>query len=88
MINAKIEEFTLQEKQLIGSIMKQQFEYAQKEEQLSSVEALKKELVFFKINAKSLGINELKKWLLDNIEQVQISKDLLVVKFRSVDLLV
>ncbi len=55
--------------------MKQQFEYTQKEEQLSSIETLKKELVFFKINAQSLGTNELKKWLLANVARVGIAKD-------------
>ncbi len=87
MINAKIDEFTIQEKQFKGSIMKQQFEYTQKEEQLSSVETLKKELVFFKINSQSLGTNELKKWLLANVERVDIAKDEGVyVRFKSVDL--
>lgn len=87
MINAKIDEFTIQEKQFKGSIMKQQFEYTQKEDQLSSVETLKKELVFFKINSQSLGTNEIKKWLLANIERVNISKDETVsVIFKSVDL--
>ncbi len=87
MINVKIDEFTIQEKQFKGSIMKQQFEYTQKEDQLSSVETLKKELVFFKINSQSLGTNELKKWLLANVERVDISKDeSVLVKFKSVDL--
>ena len=67
--------------------MKQQFEYTQKEDQLSSVETLKKELVFFKINSQSLGTNELKKWLLANVERVDIAKDEGVsVTFKSVDL--
>jgi len=66
--------------------MKQQFEYTQKEEQLSSVETLKKELVFFKINSQSLGTNELKKWLLANVERVDISSEGVSVKFKSVDL--
>ena len=87
MINAKIDEFTIQEKQFKGSIMKQQFEYTQKEEQLSSVEMLKKELVFFKINSQSLGTKELKKWLLANVDRVDIAKDeSVLVKFKSVDL--
>ena len=87
MINAKIDEFTIQEKQFKGSIMKQHFEYTQKEEQLYSVETLKKELVFFKINSQSLGTNKLKKWLLANVERVNISKDeSVLVSFKSLDL--
>ncbi|MDA1354431.1 MAG: recombinase family protein [bacterium] len=88
MINAKIDEFTIHEKQFKGSVMKQQFEYTQKEEQLTNLETLKKELVFFKINAKSLETNELKKWLSANVEKVTISVESVMVKFRSVDLLV
>ena len=45
-------------------------EYTQKEDQLISVETLKKERVFFKINSQSLGTNELRKWLLDNVEPI------------------
>ncbi|MBT5855418.1 recombinase family protein [bacterium] len=89
MINSKIDEFTLQEKQLKGSIMKLQFEYTQKEEQISSVERLKKELVFFKINSQSLETNELKKWLLDTIERIEIFKDeTVVMNFKGIALLV
>ena len=89
MINAKIDDFTLQEKQVKGSILKQQFEYSQKEEGLSSMETLKRELVFFKINAKSLATNELKKWLLSNVERVTISKvGVVEVRFRAVEFFV
>ncbi|RAP37253.1 hypothetical protein DID80_04070 [Candidatus Marinamargulisbacteria bacterium SCGC AAA071-K20] len=85
MINSKIDEFTIQEKQFKGSIMKQQFEYTEKEETLSSVETIKKELVFFKVNVKSLGTNALKKWLHVNVEKIDISKDGVLVKFKCVD---
>jgi site-specific DNA recombinase len=86
MINSKIDEFTLQEKQFKGSIMKQQFEYTQKEEQLASMESLKKELAFFKINVKDLGTNELKKWLLANVERVELKVESVFVKFKSMGL--
>jgi hypothetical protein len=86
-INAKIDKFTILEKQFKGSIMKQPFEYTQKKDQLSSVETLKKERVFFKINSQSLRTKELKKWLLVNVERVDISKDeSVLVTFKSVDL--
>ena len=87
MINSKIDEFTIQEKQLKGTIMKLEFESSQKEEPYSSVETLKKELVFFKINAQSLETNELKKWLLTTLERVGIDKDETVfIRFKLVDI--
>ena len=73
-INAKIDEFTLQEKQIKGSLLKQQFEHTQKQDQLINVDSLKQELVFFKINANTLGTNELKNWLKANVLSVKIDR--------------
>ena len=79
VINAKIEEFTLQEKQIKGSILKQEFEFTQAEDEIANIEPLKQALVFFKINVKSLETNELQNWLKANVSTIKISQNAAVV---------
>ena len=84
-INAKIEEFTIEEKQLISSIYKMQFELSQKKENIISTGKFKEEILYFKINYKNLNDKELKEWFQKNIKRIFYSEDKLRIEFKLLD---
>ncbi|MFC1771512.1 recombinase family protein [Candidatus Margulisiibacteriota bacterium] len=89
LINSKLGEFSLQEKQIKGQIYKQRFELSKKVESLLSVDQLKKALIFFKINYQQLSEKELKNWFYENVSKIiyQSEKEV-VIYFKLLDDLV
>ena len=89
LINAKLEEFSLDEKQLRGTIYKRRFEVSQKSDQLISGDGLKKALIFLKVNYQTLPDKELEKWLGMHISRiVYISDKEVDICFKLLDDLV
>jgi site-specific DNA recombinase len=73
-INNKIEEFTLEEKQIKGNIYKSQLELSKKQSELISFEKFKEEIIFFKINQCNFTEKELENWLKKNIKRIYYSE--------------
>jgi site-specific DNA recombinase len=89
LINAKLEEFSLQEKQARGTIYKQRFEVSQKTDQLISIDTLKKALIFLKVNYQTLPAKDLSKWLSQHVSRiVYVSEKKVDICFKLLDDLV
>ncbi|HAR63086.1 MAG TPA: hypothetical protein DF296_04770 [Candidatus Margulisbacteria bacterium] len=61
MINDKIDEFSIQEKQLDSEIYKDHFDATELEDQLVSIDTFKESIIKLKINYKSMSEKELSK---------------------------
>ena len=89
LINAKLEEFSQQEKQVRGTLYKKRFEVSQKMELLISVDTLKKALIYLKVNYQSLTNKDLEKWLNEHVSQiVYVSEKEVTICFKLLDDLV
>ena len=82
-INAKIEEFTLSEKKLQAQIYAKQFEHTQKQNQIYAVDDLKRELIFLKVNHKSMSESQLEQWLRKNVERITHRQQGVTVRFKN-----
>ena len=89
LINSKLEEFSLQEKQVRGTIYKRRFEVSQKTELIVSSDTLKKSLIYLKVNYQSLSNKDLEKWLNEHVSKiVYISEKEVGVYFKVLNDLV
>jgi site-specific DNA recombinase len=89
LINAKLEEFSLQEKQVRGTLYKKRFEVSQKMELLISADTLKKALIYLKVNYQSLTNKDLEKWLNEHVSKiVYVSEKEVIICFKLLDDLV
>ncbi|RAP26274.1 hypothetical protein DID74_02320 [Candidatus Marinamargulisbacteria bacterium SCGC AG-333-B06] len=89
LINSKLEEFSLQEKQVRGTIYKRRFEASKKMEFLINPDSLKKALVFLKVNYQLLTGKELQKWLNEHVSKIiYVSEMEVEICFKLLDDLV
>jgi site-specific DNA recombinase len=85
-INAKISDFTIQEKQLKGHIFKLEFSKSEKLESLVSMEDFKDELVYLKLNYDAMGSPELREWLHKNVSTIIYKEEVFKVYLKLLDL--
>jgi hypothetical protein len=82
VINNKIEEFSLEEKQIKGNIYKIQLELSKKQSELVSFDNFKEEIISFKINQANFTEKELGLWLNKNIKRIVFSEDDIRIEFN------
>ena len=85
-INEKINDFTLQEKQLSAAIYRQQFELSNKAEAIVSIEPFKEALVYLKLNFETMGSTDKVAWLNKNIERISYTKEAIAIEFKTLKL--
>ena len=81
-INEKIEEFTLEEKQIKAASYRQQFEISTRSESLQSIDHFKAAIVAFRINYSSMGQNEIADWLKHNVKTIVCGKGEPAIDFK------
>mgnify|MGYP001590622441 CR=1 FL=1 len=86
LINDKINEFGLQEKQIKSDLYKAQFNLAETQDTLVTLDSFKQEMVSFKVNREAMSDTELKDWLKKNVTQIMYSKEALKIHFKLLDL--
>ena len=85
-INEKIEEFTLEEKQIKAAIYRQQFEISTKSATLQTIDQFKQSVVAFRINYSNLGQNEIIDWFKKNIKAITYGKEEVCIEFKLLEL--
>lgn len=89
LINSKLEEFSLHEKQTRGALYKKRFEISQHTEKLLSEDTLKKALIYLKVNSKMLSNKELSEWLNAHVSKIiYVSEKEVGIRFALLDDLV
>ncbi len=78
-INARIDEFSLEEKQTQSKLYKLEFEIGETHGKLLSIDRFKETIVKFKFNHSTMPEKEVKEWLKDNILKI-------IYKEKSVDI--
>ncbi len=84
VINDKIQEFSLKEKQFNAEIYKKEFLMTRKEDDLLSIDELKKELVFLKINHAKLTPEKLHQWIQQNMKQITYHQNYIFIQFKLI----
>lgn len=82
LINDKIEEFTLEEKQIKADIYRQQFDISGKTDLVQSIDEFKEEIIFFKLNRELMTNDELIKWLKRNIEKINYTEKEIIIDYK------
>ena len=82
-INEKIDQFSLEEKQIEAGIYRCQFEKTERAEQLLNIDAFKEAIVRLKLNRDLMLEAEIQGWLKENIEEVLYLKDGLEISFKK-----
>lgn len=85
LINEKIEEFSLAEKQTEALFYKHQNRLAETQNKIISINKFKEEIIYLKINIQNLKTKELEQWLNKNIKAIYYSLDEIDIKFRLLD---
>jgi site-specific DNA recombinase len=82
-INEKLQELDLEEKQTKALIYKQQFDYAQKQEEQVDLSSFKNYLVTFRKDYESFSQQQLREFLVSTILEIIYHPDKLSVRFRA-----
>jgi len=82
-INQKIDDFSLEEKQIQASIYHQEFELNAKKDSLLSIEPFKQSIVSLKINHENMTDKEWVSWLNKNVEQIIYKEETIEIKFKN-----
>jgi len=81
-INQKIDDFSLEEKQIQASIYQQEFQLNAEKEKLITIEPFKQSIVSLKINHENMTDKEWFGWLNKNIEKIYI-KEGIEIRFKA-----
>ena len=79
-----IDEIEGEEKQLKGLIYKQEFELTEKREEKIDLTQLKHQFISFKTNYDTFSHDQLKDYLISQIDRIYFTKQKLRIKFRSI----
>ncbi len=82
-INQKIDDFSLEEKQIQASIYHQEFELNAGKEKLLSIEPFKQSIVSLKINYENMTDKEWFSWLNKNIERIIYTEGTIQIRFKD-----
>lgn len=82
LINDKINDIELDEKQLKGKILQEQFEINQRTESKIDIIPFKKDLIEFKADYHSYNLEQLKKYLASKIQSIHYLPEKLSIKFN------
>ena len=83
LINDKIDEFSLLEKQLDTDIYRQTFQLTELKDKIVSVEPFKESILKFKLNHKTMTEKELKDWLKANVERIILDQDIIKIDVKK-----
>lgn len=83
LINDKIDEFSLLEKQLDTDIYRQTFQLTELKDKIVSVEPFKEAILKFKLNHKTMAEKELKDWLKTNVERIILDQDVIKMDVKK-----
>lgn len=86
IINDKIDEFSLQEKQLDSERYKNTFDSTELKDQLVTIDDFKESVIKLKVNYKSMSDEDLRQWLKENVEQIIINGEKVKVTFKKLKL--
>ena len=81
-INEKIEEFTLEEKQIKAAIYRQQFDLSARSEQIQTIEPFKEVVVGFKINYPAMSQTDQAQWLRQYVNRITYGKESIDIEFK------
>jgi site-specific DNA recombinase len=81
-INRRIDELELEEKKIKASVYKQEFEKSQKQDEQISLTNLKICLIDFSASYETMGIEQIREFLIKHVERVDYYPQKLVIKFR------
>ena len=84
-ITARIDEFSLEEKQTQAQLYKLEFEKTETSEKLLTIDSFKQAIVTFKFNHLKLSESELKQWLKDNILKIVYQENTVDIAFRLLE---
>lgn len=85
-INQKIDDFSLEEKQIQASIYRLQFELNEEQEKIISLEPFKQEIIKLKLNYENMERADLHAWLKKNISKIIYKEDDVEIVFKSIGL--
>jgi len=83
LINDKIDEFSLLEKQLDTDIYRQTFQLTEIKDKIVSVEPFKEAVLKFKLNHKTMVEKELTDWLKANVERIILDQDIIKMDVKK-----
>ena len=83
LINDKIDEFSLLEKQLDTDIYRQTFQLTELKDKIVSVEPFKEAVLKFKLNHKTMVEKELTDWLKANVERIILDQDIIKMDVKK-----
>ena len=83
MLNTRISELELEEKQLKAEIYKNQFELTRKEEEKINLTQFKKQLISFRTDYESINTDELKVRTISLVDEIVYHPNKLTVQFKS-----
>lgn len=82
-INDKIDEYSLEEKQIQAAIYRQQFELSNKHDKLKSIEPFKQAIIQLKLNHESMSEKELGDWLKSQVDKIIYKEDQVKIEFKA-----
>ncbi len=85
-INEKIDDFSLQEKQIEASIYRYQFELSENQEKILIIDSFKEAIIKLKVNHSSMSEQDLKGWLKANIKQIIYDEGRFDICFKALDI--
>jgi|TARA_X000001036_G_scaffold438944_1_gene488238 site-specific DNA recombinase len=84
-INEKIDEFSLNEKQLDASIYRYQFDLADKDEKKVTIESFKEAVIKLKVNLNNMEEKDIQTWLKVQVKEVVFDNNDYEVRFKCLD---
>lgn len=84
-INARIDEFSLEEKQTQSRLYKVDFQIGETTEKILSIDSFKESVVKFKFNYPSLSEKEVKQWFKTNVAKIIYKEKMVEVYFRFLE---
>lgn len=83
LINDKIDEFSLLEKQLDTDIYRQTFQLTELKDKIVPIEPFKESILTFKFNHSTMTEKELKDWLKFNVERIILDQDIIKMDVKK-----
>jgi len=84
-INARIDEFSLEEKQTQARLYQVEFQLTETSEKILSIDSFKEQIVSFKFNHASLSETDLKDWLNEHISRIIYKENAVDIRFRLLE---
>jgi site-specific DNA recombinase len=83
LINDKIDEFSLLEKQLETDIYRETFQLAELKDKIVAIDPFKESVLKFKVNYEAMTEKELKDWLKANLGRIILDQDIIKMDIKK-----